>query len=443
MLGWAWRGSFPFTIHIFEMQASIKQATGFGSVRTRARSGSLCPRNVSEPLGFRVLFKSSRRIDMPTPLQLLLPVRSLATGSCPSTHYRRRIRNKTLRLHSVLPFVRTLTRTSPSFTSQGPPIRKSLVTHPLDFRNLRWTLPRGLWLSLPILALYILFYLPLLTTPDSVSRPKGLTKFVQCVTYQKHEWFQRLSSPIAYVTSQFFHDNARTLIVDSLALFGIATVSGPFIDMKSSFIIYLVGGFIGANVDCAWTWARSPLRKLSGIQYDENIREGQRLLVHYQSRLRENHVERVWDILRRVWVDLKELRENPERFRNKAAHKERCNEENMRMQKLADFLHWVLPSYSAKGSLMCLCKYIRSLDTSSLYESQWRLISRYPLTCGFRHNCRLDETADTDSAMARSPDLQSSTRPLCPRLNSGHYEHCTVSSRSTRDCDKKVITRAD
>lgn len=82
---------------------------------------------------------------------------------------------------------------------------------------------------------------------------------------------------MTYLTSQVFHDGLKVSIFNSVALVGIATVFGPSTSGTSFFIIYLIGGFIGANVDCAWTWVKSPLRRLSGVTYEEKIREGKQL----------------------------------------------------------------------------------------------------------------------------------------------------------------------
>ena len=63
---------------------------------------------------------------------------------------------------------------------------------------------------------------------------------------------------MTYLTSQVFHDGLKVLIFNSVALVGIATVFGPSTSVTSFFIIYLIGGFIGANIDCTWTWVRNP-----------------------------------------------------------------------------------------------------------------------------------------------------------------------------------------
>ena len=251
--------------------------------------------------------------------------------------YRKSTCNDTLRSNLALQFIRTFGRTRPRQNPQDPPTEHPLVAHSLDFRTLHWTLPRGLRLSLPILALYLLFYLVLLIPEDSSWRQRALSVAVQYSTYQKHEWFQKLYSPITYLTSQFFHDNPKTLIVDSIALIGIARVLGPSIGAKT-FFIYLLGGFVGANVDCAWTWVRNPLRRLSGLEYDEKIREGQQLVLENQSKQKESRSKRLWDIFQKLLDDFKERREHPEIFRKKKEKQAKfINEESTRIRRLSDF----------------------------------------------------------------------------------------------------------
>ena len=265
MLGWSRNGHLQPCIRVFQLQLNNTQKPGCRYVQTLARA-SLNPHNVSDQSsrcissqsrsglgsgGFfksRLLLKPSHQNVLPTRLQLLLQARSLSTVSGSLLLYRKSTFNDTLRSNLVLQFIRTFGRTRPRLNPQDPPTEHPLVAHSLDFRTLRWTLPRGLRLSLPILALYLLFYLVLLIPEDSSWRQRALSVAVQYGTYRKHECFQRLNSPITYLTSQFFHDNPKTLIVDSIALIGIATVLGPSIGAKTFFILYLLGGFIGPTL---------------------------------------------------------------------------------------------------------------------------------------------------------------------------------------------------
>ena len=355
MLGWSRNGHLQPCIRVFQLQLNNTQKPGCRYVQTLARA-SLNPHNVSDQSsrcissqsrsglgsgGFfksRLLLKPSHQNVLPTRLQLLLQARSLSTVSGSLLLYRKSTFNDTLRSNLVLQFIRTFGRTRPRLNPQDPPTEHPLVAHSLDFRTLRWTLPRGLRLSLPILALYLLFYLVLLIPEDSSWRQRALSVAVQYGTYRKHECFQRLNSPITYLTSQFFHDNPKTLIVDSIALIGIATVLGPSIGAKTFFILYLLGGFIGANVDCPWKWVGNPLRRLSGLEYDEKIREGQQLVLEKQSKQKESRSKRLWDIFQKLLDDFKERREHPEIFRKKGEKQAKLiNEESTRIRRLSDF----------------------------------------------------------------------------------------------------------
>lgn len=145
----------------------------------------------------------------------------------------------------------------------------AILLQPLDSSSRRQSVRRGFAISLPILIVYLLFYLLHFVPWESKLGRKYKCTVDRFWSYHRREGFQNVASLGTYITSQFTHNGLIPLVIDSLALIGVASILGSVLDRRTFSAAYILGGFLAAAADCAWAWVTNPCRSLTPAQLDQ------------------------------------------------------------------------------------------------------------------------------------------------------------------------------
>ena len=234
-----------------------------------------------------------------------------------------------------------------------PPGTSLVLAQSFESSVLWQNLKRALWLSAPIIAIYFLAYL-ISSIPANYRLSRISTGIVDRFwNYKRCEWLQTGYSPITWITSQFAHDSPTLLAFDILALISVAIVLGPFVDGRTFFVIYLLGGFISANLDCAWTWATNPCRGASAEGYKQRVIEVNQFIAEIKA---GKSYRKSWSEILSRKFDKKVVETPDQRKKRREEAKEHVQGHLSKHRRFRDFRHWCQPNFGANGSLTCLCK---------------------------------------------------------------------------------------
>ena len=274
-----------------------------------------------------------------TSQSLLLPSRLAPLGTLPS------FSNSAFTQSSIRLLVqKSLVRRSHA-TANDP---NSISVQPLDPSYRRQSIRRGFIISLPILAIYLLLYLLNIRQQQSELSRQHMNTGARFWSYRRQESFQNVASLCTYVTSQFTHDRLIALVIDSLALVGIASIVGSVFNRRTFFAVYVIGGFLAAGADCAWARATNPCRSITVAQ----IRQNNTLtrLINEANAKRTSLKSQVFSM-----EGLFELLTNLESFVGKLEeiikHEEFIQKNS---PSVRDWWKWTGENRAARGSLVCL-----------------------------------------------------------------------------------------
>ena len=230
----------------------------------------------------------------------------------------------------------------------------AIFLQPLGSSCRRQSVRRGFAISLPILIIYLAFYLLNFVTWDSKSGQKYKNTIVRFWSYQRHEGFQSVASLGTYVTSQFTHNGIIHLVIDSLVLIGVASILGSVFNRRTFFAVYVCGGFLAAAADCAWARFTNPSRNLTQAQIDQ-VKTSVSLI----NQANAKKAEIITSSQTFTYRDFVEFLTNPtEHERKHSAEIEELRKQIKVIETnyplVRDWHRWTKPYSAASGSLVCL-----------------------------------------------------------------------------------------
>ena len=224
----------------------------------------------------------------------------------------------------------------------------SISVQPLDPSYRHQSIRKGFIISLPILAIYLLLYLLNFRQQQSKLGRQHINTGALFWSCRRQESFQNVANLCTYVTSQFTHDRLIPLVIDSLALVGIASIVGSVFNRRTFFTVYVIGGFLAVAADCAWARATSPCRSITVAQILQN---------HTLSRLINEANAKRTTLKSQVFSKkgLVELLTNPESFVEKLEEIIKHQDLIMKLSpSIRDWWKWTGENRAARGSLVCL-----------------------------------------------------------------------------------------
>lgn len=264
------------------------------------------------------------------------------------------------------------------FLHQNPDLRfhatakdpVATFVQPLDSSCRCQSVRRGFAISLPILIIYILFYLLNFVPWDSKLGRQYKNTVVRFWCYQRHEGFLNVAVLGSYVTSQFTHNGLTSLVIDSLVLIGVASILGSVFNRRTFYVVYVLGGFLAAAADCPWARVTNPCRSITQAQLD-HVLTSVRLVNQAHVKLRASP----FNFTMRGFIDLlnnpRDLSKDIEEVKNQKKVLD------MHYPIIRDFDRWCRPNLASRGSLVpYVCQ--QPLGPSDPNVSQTtKLCSRY------------------------------------------------------------------